>query len=78
MSFLVIVASLIAFMVLIIIEKMLIFIERIRNRKVDTCIISDWYRLSVHHQHNYYYLCSTLEVVQCCVKFIINISEYWI
>ena len=28
-------ASLIAFMILIIIEKMLIFIERIRNKKVD-------------------------------------------
>ena len=40
MSFLVIIASLIAFMILIIIEKMLIFIERTRNQKVD--IISDW------------------------------------
>ena len=46
MSFLVIIASLIAFMILIIIEKMLFFIERIRNHKVD--IILNWYRLSVH------------------------------
>ena len=34
-------------MILIIIEKMLIFIERIRNHKVD--IIADWYQLSVHN-----------------------------
>ena len=33
MSFLVIIASLIAFMILTIIDKMLIFIERIRNRR---------------------------------------------
>ena len=46
MSFLVIIASSIAFMILIIIEKMLIFIERIRNQKVD--IISDQYQLLVH------------------------------
>ena len=46
MSLLVIVASLIAFMILIIIEKMLIFIERIRNQKVDR--ISDRYWLLVH------------------------------
>ena len=43
MSFLVIIASLIAFMILIIIEKMFTFIERIRNQKVDTGIISDQY-----------------------------------
>ena len=41
MSFLVIITSLIAFMILIIIEKMLTFIERIRNQKVDTGMISD-------------------------------------
>ena len=35
MSFLVIITSLIAFMILIFIEKKLIFIERIRNQKVD-------------------------------------------
>ena len=51
MSFLVIITSLIAFIILIIIEKMLIFIERIRNQKVD--IISDWYQLSVHIKSNY-------------------------
>ena len=44
MSFLVII--IIAFVILIIIEKMLIFIESIRNQKVD--IISDRYQLSVH------------------------------
>ena len=38
MSFLVIIASLIAFMILIIIEKMLIFIERIRNQKAKSLI----------------------------------------
>ena len=36
MSFLVIITSLIAFMILIIIEKMLIFFDRIRNQKIDT------------------------------------------
>ena len=46
MSFLVIIASLIAYMILIIIEKMLIVVERIRNRKVD--IILHRYLLSVH------------------------------
>ena len=46
MSFFVIIASLIAFMIIIIIEKMLIFIERIRNQKVD--IISARYWLLVH------------------------------
>ena len=45
MSFLVIITSLIGFIILINIEKMLAFIERIRNQKVD--IISDWYQLSV-------------------------------
>ena len=50
MSFLVIIASLIAFMILIIIEKMLIFIERIRNQKID--MISDRCQLSVHKYQN--------------------------
>ena len=39
MSFLEIIALLIAFMILLITEKMLIFTERVRNQKVD--IISD-------------------------------------
>ena len=47
MSFLVIITSLIAFMILIIIEKMLIFIERIRNPRY-THVISDQYQLLVH------------------------------
>ena len=51
MLFLVIITSLIAFMILAIIEKMRIFIERIRNKKVD--IISDQYQylpLSVYRK----------------------------
>ena len=39
---------LIAFITIIIIEKMLIFIERSKNQKVHVDIISDWYQLSVH------------------------------
>ena len=62
MSFLVIIESLIAFMTIIIIEKMLISIiekmlisiERIRNQKVD--IISFWYQLSVHILSNYRFM----------------------
>ena len=42
MSFLVIITSILAFMIFLIIEKMFIFIKRIRNQKVD--IISDWYQ----------------------------------
>ena len=46
MSFLVIITSLITFTILVIIEKMLIFIERIRNHNVN--ILSHRNRLSVH------------------------------
>ena len=46
MSFLVIITSLITFTILVIIEKMLIFIERIRNQNVN--ILSHRNRLSVH------------------------------
>ena len=61
-----IITSLIATLILIIIEKMLIFIARIRNQKVD--IISDQYQLSVHIKSNYQFICASL--VQSSVEMV--------